>query len=120
MRRDPFDRKGFSRFYDTPVAFYGTRPNARPIAFTVQCMVVEDAAAAYGEAVAPTLGRMFNVSFPRSAWLDATPPQIGEWMKVVWCGSEMWLKVGNVGHMPDGDYSLSAEWKPGRRPSWYA
>lgn len=110
----------FECFYDTPVAFHGTRPNARPLALTVQCMVVEDSAAPFGEAVAPTLARSFNVFFPRSAWRDATPPQIGEWMKVVWCGSEMWLKVGNVGYMPDGDYSLSAEWKPERRPSWCA
>lgn len=110
----------FAPFYDTPVAFHGTRPNARPLALTVQCMVVEDSAAAYGEAVAPTLARSFNVSFPRSAWLDATPPQIGEWMCFRWAGENLMAKVEQVGRMPDGDFSLSAIWSPERNggPSW--
>ena len=108
----------FECFYDTPVAFHGTRPNARPVDITVDCCIIEESPGLSGEATAPTNARAFAISFPRSAWRDATPPQIGEWARFMWRGVEMWVKADAVTYMPDGDYSLTATWKPERRPSW--
>ena len=66
-------------FYDTEVAFFGTRPGPRPIAVVVKCCVFED-----GFAPPPidtdvdTSVRTYSLSFPISAWTDETPPQKGE------------------------------------------
>ena len=69
----------FAPFYDTPVAFHGTRPNARPLALTVKCCVFEGGFDdPLLEISADTTRRMVGLSFPRAAWCDVTPPQKGE------------------------------------------
>ena len=106
--------------YDTPVAFHGERKDARPVDLTATCMVTEDVATIPGDAIAPTLERVFNIALPKMSWRDATPPQIGEWLRFRWRGIELWAKVRDVSHMPDGDYALVASWEPKRNggPAW--
>lgn len=108
----------FAPFYDTPVAFHGTRPNARPIALTVQCMVVEDSPELLTDAAAPTMSRVFNIVFPARSWLDVTPPHIEERVVFDWGGTEIAAKVCKVSHLPDGDFALVAEWNQKGASKW--
>lgn len=110
----------FAPFYQTPIAFHGKRQGGRPVAIPVKCSIIEGTYEPAADAVAPTAGRAFDITFPRAAWRDETPPQIGEWI-LYWEGHrEMWLKADNIGYMPDGDYCISASWEPKRRPPWSA
>ena len=106
----------FAPFYDTPVAFFGTRTGARTVAFTANCMVSHAAAAADGESYAPTRERIYTISVPKSAWKDATPPQIGDWMRIV--GEERVVQQSAEYDENEGDYVITASWKPDRRPAW--
>lgn len=108
----------FAPFYDTPVAFHGERAAARPVDLTVGVMITEDVPELASDAIAPTATRVFDILFPASSWRDDTPPQIGEWVRYEIPGETLWLKVDTVKRMPDGDFSLTATWKPGRKPSW--
>lgn len=69
----------FEPFYDTPVAFHGTRPSARPIALTVPCCVFEGG---FDDPIldtsVDTSRRVVGLSFTRASWREATPPQVGE------------------------------------------
>lgn len=69
----------FAAFYDSPVAFHGTRAGARHVDVTVDCCAFE------GGFDDPLLDqdsdtdvRVVGLSFPISGWLDQTPPQVGE------------------------------------------
>lgn len=108
----------FAPFYDTPVAFHGERAAARPVDLTVDVMITEDVPELASDAIAPTAARVFDILSPASSWRDDTPPQIGEWVRYEIPGETLWLKVDTVKRMPDGDFSLTATWKPGRKPSW--
>lgn len=107
--------KAFAPFYDTPVAFHGALPGSRELRTSVLCMVVEDTPAQLTDAIAPTLERSFVVTFPAGEWYEATPPQIGEWLGFVWSGKQTWAKVETVGHLPGGEYALTATWSPDRK-----
>lgn len=108
----------FAPLYDTPVAFHGTRPNARPLALTVSCMVVEDSPDLSMDAAAPTMSRVFNITFPAKAWLDVTPPHIEERVAFNWHGTAVEAVVRNVSHLPDGDFTLAAEWNQKGASKW--
>ncbi len=123
----------FAHFYDTPLAFHGTRApriepasrqpsaggyGARPVDLTVEAMVAEDVVDVPSDAIAPSQMRVFDVQFPASSWKDETPPQIGEWVKYQIPGETLWCKVESVKRLPDGDFAIVATWKPERKPTW--
>lgn len=69
----------FAPFYDTPVAFYGTRTAARKVAVTVECCVFEGGFdTPLVDDDVETTRRVVGFAFPRLSWRDETPPQIGE------------------------------------------
>lgn len=94
--------------YVAPVAFYGERADARKIALTLKCVVVEDNALTVADAAAPIHARAFTVRLPRRSWPYPAAPEVGEWMKIEWCGAWIWTKANHVAHMPSGDISISA------------
>lgn len=94
--------------YVAAVAFYGERADARKVAQTVRCVVVEDGALAVADTAAPVHTRAFTVRLPRSAWPDAKPPEIGEWMQIDWRGQWLWTKANIVNQMTSGDIVISA------------
>ena len=97
----------FAPFYDTPVAFHGTRPNARPLAFAVQCMVQEDSPDFTIDDAAPSFSRIFNLTFPATSWLDVTPPHLGDGVLFDWRGERIAATVCKVpSRLPDGDFCL--------------
>jgi hypothetical protein len=98
----------FAPFYQTPVAFYGERAGARNVALTLKCAVTEDSALTVTDSAAPVRCRAFNVSMPRTSWPYASDPEIGEWLKIEWCGQWLWTKANNVNHLPSGDIVISA------------
>lgn len=98
----------FAPFYTTPVAFYGERADSRKVALTLKCFVVEDSPLTIADSAAPVRARAFDVAFPRKGWPYPTAPEIGEWMKIEWCGSWLWMKANAVNRMPSGDISISA------------
>ena len=100
--------QAFAPFYQTPVAFYGDRIDARKIALTLKCWVVEDSALSVTDSTAPIHARAFNVAFPRASWPYAEAPQVGEWMKIQWNGQWLWTKANAVNRMPSGDIAISA------------
>lgn len=66
----------FRPFYDTPVAFHGTRTGARPIALTVRAMVTEgDANASLLDAPAPSGEQTYTICVRFCDWTDVEPPQ---------------------------------------------
>ena len=131
-----FDSFGaaFEPFNDTTVAFHGTRPGARPVAFTVKACVFEGEFSPDAAATAPSNARLFAITFPFTAWRDATPPQIGEWVaipagRVSSCAESggrvssraetIWCKVDSaVPNSTFGDWEITATHEPERRPSW--
>ena len=94
--------------YVAPVAFYGERADARKIALTLKCVVVEDNALTVADSAAPIHARAFTVRLPRADWPYPNAPEIGEWMKIKWCGEWLWAKANHVGRMASGDISISA------------
>lgn len=92
----------------TPVAFYGERKDGRKIALTIECLIVEDSALTVADTAAPVHTRAFTVRLPRSAWPDAKPPEIGEWMDIEWRGQWLWTRANSVNHMTSGDIIVSA------------
>ena len=117
--------RAFAKFFDTPVLFKGKRAEGRELTQPVWCMVIEEAISPLSDAVAPTQERIFDISFPATNWWDKTPPQIGEWVSFAWGEDKpvsMWAKVDTVGHMPNGNYSLTASWSPELKegPPWLA
>lgn len=110
----------FKPFYDTPVAFHGERRDERKIAFTTDCMVVEDSPLMMTDGTAPTRERTFVISLPILGWKDVTPPHIGEWLNLMWSGQWMWAKAEAVTHMPSGEIIVTAIWSPDRDggPPW--
>jgi hypothetical protein len=103
-----------------PVAFYGERKDDRKVALTAKCVVVEGSPLVMQDGSAPTRDRTFGVTLQRWEWADATPPQIGEWLRFEWRGVWMWARVESVSHMTTGDLTLSAIWNPERDggPAW--
>lgn len=101
--------RAFAPFYDTPVAFRGIRPGTRPVAFVVNCCIIEDSPDIQADGAAPSRCRVFNISFPFAAWTDETPPHISEKVEFEWHGSPIRAALKSVSHFPDGDYSLVAE-----------
>lgn len=94
--------------YVAPVAFYGERAGARKVALTLKCLVLEDSALTATDGPAPVHLRAFSVRLPRTDWPYPTAPEIGEWMKIEWCGDWLWTKAIAVNRMPSGDVSISA------------
>ena len=94
--------------YVAPVAFYGERKDDRKIALLLKCVVMEDSALTVTDAAAPVHLRAFTVRLPHRAWPYPTPPEIGEWMKIEWCGQWLWTKANAVNRMASGDLSISA------------
>lgn len=122
----PFDSRLFASafvpFYDVSVAVYGERRDSRPIGMTIMCSVVEGSPIVIGDTVAPIRERMFGVTFPRSSWVEPTPPQVGEWLFFRFADEDIRAKVANVGHLPDGDYELTVVVPQGGKggPEWLA
>lgn len=100
--------EAFEPFYDTPVAFHGVRPGSRPVAFVVDCCVIEDAPDIQADGAAPSRCRVFNISFPVAAWTDETPPHISERVEFEWHGFPIRAALKGVSRFPDGDFSLVA------------
>ena len=111
------DEFAMSFFCDTPVAFRGIRPGERPVAFVVDCCVIEDSPDIQADGAAPSRCRVFDISFPLAAWTDETPPHISEQVEFEWKGSPIRAVVKSVSHFPDGDYSLVAEADEKRPPA---
>lgn len=119
MRLTP-PRGAFKPFFTTAVAFHGERKDERKIAFTTECMVVEDSPLVMAEGTAPTRERQFIVTLPPLGWKEAPPPHFGEWLNFMWAGKWMWAKAEAVTHMPCGEIIVTAIWSPERDggPAW--
>ena len=94
--------------YVAAVAFYGERAESRKVALTLKCAVIEDNALTLTDGAAPVHARAFTVRLPRTSWPYPATPEVGEWMKIEWCGSWLWTKANAVNRMPTGDIAISA------------
>lgn len=112
--------KAFRPFYSHSVAFHGERKGERTIAFTTDCMVIEDSPLTMSEGTAPTRERTFVVSLPCLGWKDITPPHFGEWINFLWGDKWVWAKANAVTHMPNGEIIVTAIWSPDNDggPTW--